>query len=298
MARVVYTHARHRRTYSASVLWGCALSGARCPSRPPLLVLKNYFSANATSRQPAVPVRWFPLSVGDEFLRELGAAPGRFASPPRALGARPAAERPLLFSFAGSVQSNPRGRLRMVRVTRSQPMAQLAEERLGLRALVQFSALWDANYSAAAGYDGAREYRAVLGDSMFALVPGGHSPECFRLWEAIHAGAVPIVVFEDPLTGRKDAWFNCEDPLRPLLASGAPLVALDSWDDLYAFFDKFKTAFDLQAWVDVRQRRMRHWVQEFEAGAAARTLAALRRAADANRTAGRAAAAASPETAP
>ena len=100
-------------------------------------------------------------------------------------------------------------------------------------------------------------------------LPGGHSPECFRLWEAIHAGAVPIVVFEDPLTGRKDAWFNCEDPLRPLLASGAPLVALDSWDDLYAFFDKFKTAFDLQAWVDVRQRRMRHWVQEFEAGAAA-----------------------------
>ncbi len=40
----------------------------------------------------------------------------------------------------------------------------------------------------------AVEYRAVMADSLFALCPSGTGPNSLRLWEAITAGVIPVVL--------------------------------------------------------------------------------------------------------
>ena len=42
----------------------------------------------------------------------------------------------------------------------------------------------------------AVEYRAVMADSLFALCPSGTGPNSLRLWEAIDAGVIPVVLSE------------------------------------------------------------------------------------------------------
>lgn len=41
---------------------------------------------------------------------------------------------------------------------------------------------------------GTEQYVNVLLDSVFTLAPAGHNPECFRLYEAVVSGSIPIVV--------------------------------------------------------------------------------------------------------
>ena len=64
----------------------------------------------------------------------------------------------------------------------------------------------------------------VLLQSLFTLVPIGHSPECYRLYEALEAGSIPVVV-DNPYT-RKE---RCGDPWLEFRDSGL-LVILKSWE--------------------------------------------------------------------
>ncbi len=42
-----------------------------------------------------------------------------------------------------------------------------------------------------------RRYNEILSDSVFALCPEGAGPNTIRLWEALAAGAIPVVIVED-----------------------------------------------------------------------------------------------------
>lgn len=75
----------------------------------------------------------------------------------------------------------------------------------------------------------------LIGNSHCLTAPcwsaAGHSPECYRLFEALESGSIPVVV-DHPGTFRP----RCGDPWRELRASG--LVAfLRSWDALPAFME-------------------------------------------------------------
>ena len=109
--------------------------------------------------------------------------------------------------------------------------AKECHRRIGMLSYLKTIEKWSGSYSAEAGYMTPTRYRDELRNSVYTLVPAGHSPECFRLWEAIQQGSIPIVEhikYED-----EDA--ACRLPLTPFERSGAPIVYLDSWEALREF---------------------------------------------------------------
>ncbi|KAL7547324.1 hypothetical protein ACHAWF_015822 [Thalassiosira exigua] len=78
------------------------------------------------------------------------------------------------------------------------------------------------------------DYVRVLFDSVFTLAPTGHNPECFRLYEAVEAGSIPILIKRDlyeakPCHHSLMHWFN------------APIVVLRDWKELYPTVKKCLT---------------------------------------------------------
>mmetsp|Transcript_9339 Transcript_9339/g.34253 ORF Transcript_9339/g.34253 Transcript_9339/m.34253 type:complete len:124 (+) Transcript_9339:578-949(+) len=69
-----------------------------------------------------------------------------------------------------------------------------AERSSTLKARVHLVQKWDNSYSNASGYLGQEDYQKLLLDSMFTLSPSGHSPECYRQYEAVDAGSIPVIV--------------------------------------------------------------------------------------------------------
>eukprot|EP00448_Togula_jolla_P025005 CAMPEP_0170578026 /NCGR_PEP_ID=MMETSP0224-20130122/5241_1 /TAXON_ID=285029 /ORGANISM="Togula jolla, Strain CCCM 725" /LENGTH=259 /DNA_ID=CAMNT_0010900977 /DNA_START=299 /DNA_END=1078 /DNA_ORIENTATION=- len=72
------------------------------------------------------------------------------------------------------------------------------------------------------GYHGAEsrshfEYLTDLADSRFVISPPGNGRDCYRTWEAIIMGAVPVVL---------------SDPQLDLLYREAPVLVLKSWEEL------------------------------------------------------------------
>ena len=52
-------------------------------------------------------------------------------------------------------------------------------------------------------------YKNYLNDSVFALCPSGTGPNSIRLWEAIHAGVIPVVLADSYLPpGNIDLWYE------------------------------------------------------------------------------------------
>ena len=117
------------------------------------------------------------------------------------------------------------------------------------------------------------DYMRVVLDSVFTLSPAGHNPECFRIYEAVVAGSIPILARDDlygshhptltrqyrdlphPCAGAMVHWF------------GAPIVVLDSWDDLYTTVKRLLAD---PAGLDNLQRKLRHWYDEYMRGAVAK----------------------------
>jgi hypothetical protein len=56
--------------------------------------------------------------------------------------------------------------------------------------VVELRDKWQKNDSSA---DAAR-YKELLATSQYALAPGGHNPNCFRIQEAVESGAIPVIV--------------------------------------------------------------------------------------------------------
>ncbi|EJK59729.1 hypothetical protein THAOC_20008, partial [Thalassiosira oceanica] len=101
------------------------------------------------------------------------------------------------------------------------------------------------------------EYMRVLLDSVFTVSPAGHNPECFRMYEAVEAGSILITTRDDlvsvPDASREGAP-GCPDALA--LWSDAPMVVLDSWDDLYPEVERRMSD---PAGLDAMQRRSAEW---------------------------------------
>jgi hypothetical protein len=70
------------------------------------------------------------------------------------------------------------------------------------------------------------EYAGHLENTRFALVPRGNSPETIRLYDALEAGCIPIVLAAP--------FFAAPETL-----GGPPFVILRSWQELPAFLDGY-----------------------------------------------------------
>ena len=101
--------------------------------------------------------------------------------------------------------------------------------------------------------------RALL-ESVFTLTPAGRNPESFRLYEAIEAGSIPIMVYHDLHQGEQYGLssFNCREALRYWY--DAPIVVLKSWNDLYP---TVRTLMEDLEKLDEMQNRLREWYDGF-----------------------------------
>lgn len=76
---------------------------------------------------------------------------------------------------------------------------------------------------------GPTAYAAWLANTRFALVPAGNSHETIRLYDALEAGAIPIMV-RSPFVEAPDALGALGPP---------PFVLLESWDELAAAYTPY-----------------------------------------------------------
>ena len=112
-----------------------------------------------------------------------------------------------------------------------------------------------------------QSYMEVLLDSVFTLTPAGHNPECYRMYEAIEAGSIPVFVTGDLYITEQNMAHPCRKALQHWY--DAPILVLDSWDMLFptverllddlAALDEIQTK--LSIWYDGFLRRV---VREFE----------------------------------
>ncbi|KAL7534905.1 hypothetical protein ACHAXR_006150 [Thalassiosira sp. AJA248-18] len=97
-------------------------------------------------------------------------------------------------------------------------------------------------------------YMNALLDSVFTLSPAGRNPECHRMFEAVEAGSIPVLVKSDlynevhQCKGALHHWYD------------APILVLESWDDLYTTVESVMG--DLDA-LDEMQRKLRTWYDEY-----------------------------------
>ena len=100
-------------------------------------------------------------------------------------------------------------------------------------------------------------YMQVLSESIFTLAPAGHNPECFRLYEAVEAGSIPVVSLDKDY--RKH---ECKDSLSHWLDS--PIVIINSWDEV---FPTLQNLLEDPKALDKRQADLRVWYDHFMSSA-------------------------------
>ena len=185
---------------------------------------------------------WLPLDRSAPFV-PLGPAKFRPDAPVAAIAGgsqatreweaqqrRPASHRAHLCSFSGSVGSvADAARTEMlegVRQFTAAAAAAAAAARAATGGALETPCHIDLAPRRAVGNVMAEKWRylRVLFDSQFVLCPCGNSAETFRLYEALEAGAVPLLVRPPP----------DKDFLRVLSPHTPPFPVLQSWDELAA----------------------------------------------------------------
>ena len=99
-------------------------------------------------------------------------------------------------------------------------------------------------------------YMEVLLDSVFTLAPAGHNPECYRLFEAVEAGSIPVLIKND-LYSMQQGLNDCKESLHHWY--DAPILVLDSWDDLFPTMERLMG--NLEA-LDEMQIKLHRWYDE------------------------------------
>ena len=79
---------------------------------------------------------------------------------------------------------------------------------------------------------GPLSYISLLGNTRFALVPAGNSHETIRLYDALEAGAIPIMI-RSAFVGETAALGALGEP---------PFILLESWDQLAAAYGPYADA--------------------------------------------------------
>jgi len=111
-----------------------------------------------------------------------------------------------------------------------------------------------------------RDYMKALLDSVFTLSPAGHNPECYRLFEALEAGSIPVLVKDDMTTSYVQ---HCKGPLHHW--QDAPVLVLDTWDDVVPAVERLmadKVALDemqinVLIWYEEYMRKVVRGFEEF-----------------------------------
>jgi hypothetical protein len=133
------------------------------------------------------------------------------------------AEPDLLFSFVGSATAECRKLL----LTLDHPSA-VVEEVTGFM-------FWD---TSAPGYEARRaRYREILGRSRFVLCPRGTGTSSFRMYEAMAAGRVPVIISDDWVEPAGPDWeaFSVRCPEMTTDGLVELLETLDSrWEEMSA----------------------------------------------------------------
>lgn len=85
----------------------------------------------------------------------------------------------------------------------------------------------------------SEEFRDVLKNSLFALCPSGSGPNSIRLWEALGAGAIPVILSDKYATpGLRPLWQDaavfCDETPEAVAALPDQLAAMARDDDLIA----------------------------------------------------------------
>ena len=93
---------------------------------------------------------------------------------------------------------------------------------------------------------GPAAYAAHMGNTRYALIPSGRSPETIRFYDALELGAIPVVIDGD--------WLHAADGLGVL--GRPPLVILNSWSELPAFL---KSVSDVNTAEQQRLDCVRWW---------------------------------------
>ncbi|KAL7554699.1 hypothetical protein ACHAWF_018373 [Thalassiosira exigua] len=112
------------------------------------------------------------------------------------------------------------------------------------------------------------DYIKVVLDSVFTLSPAGHSPECFRLFEAVEAGTIPVMSRADlhgehhPEAYRRREYRHAPHPCKDSLQHwyDAPIVVLDSWRDLYPTVERLM---EDPVELDRIQSNLRSWYKGY-----------------------------------
>ncbi len=127
-------------------------------------------------------------------------------------------ERDLLYSFVGSVRNHP------VRA----PLMQLAHSRAYLRDSSPDKQWWDRPREEQAVF--RERYRESLLRSKFVLCPRGVSPSSIRLFEAMEAGTVPVVIADGLELPHGPKWSEFSLRVSEHAIAGLPRL-LEEWEE-------------------------------------------------------------------
>lgn len=105
-----------------------------------------------------------------------------------------------------------------------------------------------------------QDYLTTLSDSDLTLSPTGANVECYRIYEAISCGSIPVV---ETVSKEGHCGHPNHDVLRLLKASNAPLIYVSNWTkDLPSVLEEFQHL-SLQEKVRRRQK-LSDWYQAFK----------------------------------
>jgi hypothetical protein len=172
-----------------------------------------------------------------------------------------ASNRPIMFNFMGSVMPDKEpDRVHLQEVLRNNTW-----DNLTTRVQIFDKHVTEPNVTT------KYEYRNTLLASSFTLAPVGTADDCFRFWESIEAGSIPIFV-RRVAPSYKD--YNCPDAFEDVLATNPPIVLLSTWDELPAFVKKVK-----ESEIEDMRQRLSTWNYDFWVNTTQTIDRAIRRAA-------------------
>ena len=137
----------------------------------------------------------------------------------------PAKSRKFVFNLVCSIVTN-KVRQKLKTIIETKVKSQFAQ----LPVFEHYAYSWSGNYDNKSGYLPPQQFKEVLLDSVFTLMPSGHNPECYRLYESMEAGSIPVVAMEGIET-------HCIQPFNHFM--DAPMVFLNTWDQLPSLMQNY-----------------------------------------------------------
>jgi hypothetical protein len=209
---------------------------------------------NSTVTSDADGPAYFPLGIRYEFKHVTQAE------------IVPSSKRKLLFNFVGSL-STSKSRADMVKVIHG--LNTTANMPLLRRGYIQTPSRWSPNPNSkrSKGYLTTDQYRSILLKSILTLAPAGNNPECFRVYEALEAGSIPVVPLDHAYRRHR-----CKNSLLPWIETGAPMIFVSNWSQLVGILRDLD---DHPKRADAMQKQAMAWYEWFMRDIVARFEATL-----------------------